>query len=956
MNWNDRFLELVRVGRGTFLMGSTNGEPWETPMRHVAIRGGFFIGKYPITFKQWSVVFPDSLFVAENDQLPVHGITWYEAVAFCEKLSKIERESGILPDGLVYRLPTEAEWEFACRAGTDTEFSFGDSIDATLANFDGEPLKEVGQFAPNAWGICDMHGGVSEWCLDSWDGCSGFELADGGAEDSSVLEPYGRSGELKVVRGGSHICDWFDCRSAFRSGAAPNVKAIIGLRIVLGAPICLEDDMLNDARVVSAPEMVPVSGGSVTVGDTSSEVDGSACDFWDLQYDFMIGKYEVSQREWSSLMGWNPSADFGLDKPVENVSWREAVEFCAALTKYERKFGRLAVSEEYRLPTGREWEYCCRAGTNTPFSFGRIANTAFANFSSGHSFLVGSLIANAWGLHDMHGNVAEWCLDAPTSEDAHGQKRLVKGGSFLSLSYDGRSVSRQWCDSSSFRSDLGFRVVRGPSIDLGLEKVESFELISIEFVDVAPGSFLMGSFDDFPISWPPHRVQITKAFSIGMFPVTQAQYQSVMLQNPSQFAARGLADEFSRPVENVSWDDAVTFCKELTALARRSGRIDKSQEYRLPTEAEWEFACWAGHRSQSLASEVLPITRGSSGCPTCPSESQAANSWGIHGMLGNVWEWCLDGWNGPASLNDAACIDPLWRRSGDRVVRGGSWASADSDCVPYRRRKESRSNKSNQLGFRVVLAKTFEPAADLVVPPTLVAIQPGSVKVGGRLGVDGNGVGRLVTIGYGFRIGMFEVTQEEWVSIMGFNPSRFLGPERPVENVRWEDAMEYCRKLTSWFQKSERLDDDFEFRLPTEVEWEYCCRAGAYSAFAFGSSLPVDGANFESSETVDVGKYSPNAWGLYDMHGNVSEWCLDGWDGVGEVLSSDDGGEHCPELVLQHSLSLPYRVFRGGSYDDDMAFCRSDARGCDDLQMLDFLPGFRVVCAPALPLLKDQGF
>jgi formylglycine-generating enzyme required for sulfatase activity len=205
-----------------------------------------------------------------------------------------------------------------------------------------------------------------------------------------------------------------------------------------------------------------------------------------------------------------------------------------------------------------------------------------------------------------------------------------------------------------------------------------------------------------------------------------------------------------------------------------------------------------------------------------------------------------------------------------------------------------------------------------------------------------------VAISQGFWMGKYEVTQREYEAVMGANPSLYSGdPTRPVEKVSWQDAMNYCSKLTQLQQASAELPEGYVYRLPTEAEWEYACRAGTTTRFSYGD----DPGYFQLGDyawyygnsdatTHPVGGKKPNAWGLYDMHGNVWEWCLDNWAGsfVGGIVTNR---AVLPEGTL--------RVARGGSWLYDPKFCRSANRDnygasnrCSDL-------GFRVVLVPGSP-------
>ena len=219
-----------------------------------------------------------------------------------------------------------------------------------------------------------------------------------------------------------------------------------------------------------------------------------------------------------------------------------------------------------------------------------------------------------------------------------------------------------------------------------------------------------------------------------------------------------------------------------------------------------------------------------------------------------------------------------------------------------------------------------------------------------------------VTISRPFWIGKYEVTQAEYQAVMGTNPSYFKPPNtptydplRPVETVSWNDAMAYCAAVTAQQAALGRVPSGYRYRLPTEAEWEYCCRAGTTTEFHYGPTLVCGQANFAYSDhtnsscsdpggvqTALVGSYVPNAWGLFDMHGNVWEWCLDTWDGTANYPS-------LPVVDPYVGNSPPYRVVRGGSWGSDSDGCRSAYRVRIVPAYRVINRGFRVVLAPVLP-------
>ncbi len=183
----------------------------------------------------------------------------------------------------------------------------------------------------------------------------------------------------------------------------------------------------------------------------------------------------------------------------------------------------------------------------------------------------------------------------------------------------------------------------------------------------------------------------------------------------------------------------------------------------------------------------------------------------------------------------------------------------------------------------------------------------------------------------GFYLGKFEVTQEQYEKVMGKNPSQFKGDKLPVEKVSWNDAVEFCDELN----KKERIPRGWEFALPTEAQWEYACRAGTTTAYSWGDNITPQLANFKDSglnKTVEVGSYSANPWGLFDMHGNVWEWTAD-WHGaypsnsVIDPRGPNDGSD---------------RVYRGGSWTNTGATLRSAYRVNSNPSRRYYSVGFRV--------------
>ncbi|NEQ75864.1 MAG: SUMF1/EgtB/PvdO family nonheme iron enzyme [Okeania sp. SIO2C9] len=192
-----------------------------------------------------------------------------------------------------------------------------------------------------------------------------------------------------------------------------------------------------------------------------------------------------------------------------------------------------------------------------------------------------------------------------------------------------------------------------------------------------------------------------------------------------------------------------------------------------------------------------------------------------------------------------------------------------------------------------------------------------------------------------FFMGKYPVTQAQWEAVMGNNPSRFKGENRPVENVSWNDATEFCQKLSEITGK--------KYSLPSESQWEYACRARTSTPFYFGETITSELVNYDGNypygdatkgkyrqETTDVGIFPPNSFGLYDMHGNVWEWCQDVWHDNYEGAPTDGS-------AWETGGDSNYRILRGGSWYNNSRNCRSARRGYYGADILFNNRGFRIV-------------
>ncbi|MHA1813367.1 MAG: SUMF1/EgtB/PvdO family nonheme iron enzyme [Candidatus Thorarchaeota archaeon] len=596
------------------------------------------------------------------------------------------------------------------------------------------------------------------------------------------------------------------------------------------------------------------------------------------------------------------------------------------------------------------------------------------------------------------------------------------------------------------------------------------DAVPLEMVKIPAGTFMMGSDVLGPDALPreSHEVTITRDFFMGKYPVTQAQWETVMGYNPSYY--RGGPNN---PVEQVSWYDCQEFIHALNEMDLVSG------VFRLPTEAEWEYALGAQTDWHPYVDHYyLSRWRG----PGPPEVGKSLpNPWGLCDMIYHVYQWCYD-WYG--DYPSGPVVDPIGPVSGlYRVYRGGSFGrgtrATDRFAGP------PRDSTGEILGFRLVLSQTplppmptftptptplpgnaygviydahtldpiegavvtisdvstttdetgfyflsRVPGADRVInasavgyipayralsisndvetnipmahgyaesmtvdipglpdgciPLEMVRIPAGTFMMGSPENEEGRGDDEgpqhQVTISRDFYIGMFEVTRAQYHAVMGTNPSYYTDkPNNPVgfffgedyagfnvflSGPRWYDCVRFCNALSRtngltpvyedvYYKSSEEADWNANgFRLPTEAEWEYACRAGTTTRFYWGDSDSEDvmkqycwyrknameqfwtDPHAEEGGTQPVGTKLPNYWGMYDMIGNVYEWCYDWYSDypLGPVV--DPTG---PRRGSE-------RVVRGNNFGSHAFSCRSANRTAIPHPFI--AGGFRVVLSP----------
>ncbi len=830
---------------GSFMMGSPAGEinrGDDENQVQVRISQGFWMGQTEVTQRQWAAVMASNPSQFEGDELPVEQVSWEDAQKFIGKLN----QGGGLPEGWKYALPTEAQWEYACRACRSTAFGFGDSLSSQEANFDGGfpygnavkgsfggKTSLVGSYKPNAWGLYDMHGNVYEWCAD-W-----YAAALEGGTD-----PVGASkGSVLVLRGGSWLDNGDGCRSAKRrksapddrnyfngfrvaavreAGAAPETSPEVAPTLVVPAPVPVD--------LSTTDELIPLEGdtagqsiqleinqgermtfnfcpaGSFMMGSPTSERNRRENENQvqvRISQGFWMGQTEVTQRQWAAVMGSNPSSFKGDGLPVEQVSWEDAQAFIAKLNQSAARLG----GWKYALPSEAQWEYACRAGRNTPFGIGESLSSHEANFDGNYPYgttqkgpylgktaNVGSYAANAWGLYDMHGNVWEWCADW------YGEK--LSGG--------------------------------------------------VDPVGAATGS--------------------------------------------------------NRVFRGGSWTGIAQACR-----------------------AAYRFIFTPGYRDRYLGFRVAAVQAGAT-----------------------------------ASVKETEPLLLTFPAKANMPVQTSVDTSADIN-KSAQTAVDAFANTSKTVPFKNTLGMAFVPAG---TPEVLFSVWETRVKDFEAF-VQETGHDAIGDSLYGASAYTVEKTADgksvEWAQKGGtWKDSGFptqQTDEHPVVCVSYLDAEAFCAWMTTRDRAAGVIPQMASYRLPTDNEWS---QAVGGSEFPWGESFPPSsedgnyigeeamvgalegvlnemvkaGRRDSAARTAPVGMFKENRFGLYDMGGNVSEWCSTWY--IGD-LNDAESKEAFPSLKTAEG-GQTYRVLRGASwYNDDRVRLRSSFRRVGLPMRRDHRNGFRCV-------------
>ncbi len=679
-----------------------------------------------------------------------------------------------------------------------------------------------------------------------------------------------------------------------------------------------------------------------------------------LTKPYYMGVFEVTQKQYELIMGSNPSQYTGDKRPVEQVSYEiiRGMEYGSqwpSTTSVDAQgfmgIIRARTGLGFDLPTEAQWEYACRAGTTSIFNNGGSSENdlkKLGRYSSDTSdgkggfsqhTTVGSYLPNAWGLYDMHGNVREWCLDwfgnlngvfSDPRGASSGENRIIRGGAWNSESGSCKSGNRGNCDPSTSRSDFGFRLSlsRDYPIWEGIISILA-EGDLVEGVSIRLG----GASEGWTLYYTTDGSEPTAASPAYTEPFTLAESATVKVVavNNTLGWATGVSEQRFDLAPPLS----------ITGARAR-------QRYPWNGLVDIDFAL-GGDTSKCYRVSAVAIDRDG----------------GTNLAVRTVWE------DGGAVTNTPLDIAPgthrfVWNASADLPV------GFVADRVAISLRAETINDTALYMVVDLSGGPDAEyyPISYLPDVPeggwtdeyktdkiVLRRVEPGTFVIGcpeWEISRGAFDTAHKVTLTLPYYAGVFEMTQRQWELVKGDRPSYFVNEScymtRPVETIHWA-AIRGNDEGSGWPDNTEVDEDSFiaafraktgnnDFDLPTEAQWEYACRAGTITSFNNGTNVThldyetnadILGRHSQnggdegtcvletesgicdvdaSRGTAKVGSYLPNAWGFYDMHGNVMEQCLDWFQRFTNETAIDPRGPRDGEQYIS-SVGVQ-RVSRGG--------------------------------------------
>ena len=737
----DECPEMVVIPAGSFEMGSPESEEGreddEGPQHEVTIPRAFAVGAYEVTFEEWDACVatggcggyrPDDVDWGRGRR-PVIHVSWEDAQGYVEWLSR--------KTGKQYRLLSEAEWEYAARAGTTTRFSFGDSLSPNDANYDLNIRKTqpVGSYRANGFGLYDMHGNAWEWVQDCWNGSY-----EGAPSNGNVWE-RGDCGR-RVLRGGSWNNHPRYLRAAARQWHFAGFGDVsYGFRVARTLT-ATEESAPPTVRLTASPASIR-RGESATLRWSSTNTESA-------RIDQGIGSVATS-----GSRSVSPTSTTTYRITVTSEDGRTATASArvtvTAAPPPNRAGDPLTPGQPAPFHLGPVDDPTIFVGGGYSYRLDIPANATRVTFSLQPNESVDMGLRVRFGENIARGQDRSWIADYVSRDRSRNNERIVitrssdpplRAGTYY-------AALVLWDTGVVAEGTLTATIETGQS-GQGMAPGEVFYDDCAgcpEMVVIPAGSFEMGSpeneegrEDD---EGPQHEVTIPRAFAVGAHEVTVGEYAAFAVdtgyegetgcwtwtgsewQESQEISWRnpGYSQTGWHPVACVSWEDARAYVRW---LSRKTG-----EEYRLLSEAEWEYAARAGTRTRySFGDAITPndANYGRNIRKTQPVGSYRANEFGLYDMHGNVWEWVQDCQNG--SYAGAPMDGSAWER-GDcsrRVWRGGSWLFNPRVLRAANRGGFVTGGRSYDVGFRV--ARTLTATGESAPPTVRLTASPASIRRG----------------------------------------------------------------------------------------------------------------------------------------------------------------------------------------------------------------------------------
>ena len=954
-------LVLRRIESGTFIMGDDQSD--ET--HRVTLTKPFYCGVFEVTQRQYELVtgerpsyFNNASYYATRPVERVSynmirgssaGVEWpgSSAVDADSFVGKLRAKTGIVE----FDLPTEAQWEFACRAGTTSNYNNGGSSEDDLrllgryaanggsagdGNQNCDPSggsAKVGSYRPNAWGLYDMHGNVSEWCLDWYDNSLSYGLDPKGAP----------SGTHHVVRGGGWDFNAQSCRSASSQSSYPTGSASCdGFRLArTPKPVVSKSVIMHN--------MVQLWEGGPYWADTNIGADEP----WEYGYYFWWGDtvgYKWQSSQWvasdNSVRGFSFIGD-------NCATWAHSLSYLQSMGCVGEDGNLLSGYDAAAAQWGDDWRIPKAS------EFDDLLTLCSWNWTTNNG-VVGYAVTGK-GLYSGNGIF----LPAAGYGDGATTNQIANCGYYWGATADDAAATTPRVSfGATYRNTLSIGRRVGLSIRPVKSMSESPEAFAVTFdANGGAGTTAVSRQQGVALGALPEPMREGYTF-VGWFTTvsdgTQVTASTVVTANATYYA------HWTVKTYTVNFDaNGGTWT---TVVSRQHGEALGTLPE--PTHEGYTFLGWfttVSGGTQVTASTVVT------------AETTYYAHWAVKSYTVN---FDANGGTGTRSVSCeyGAAIGPLpsamregysflgWftAAGGGTQVTASTVVTADAtyyahwkvmmycvvDLSTYIYDTSTKTRRYSVAHYTDPPTSGFNTDEYKTTKLVLRRIEAGTFIMGEN---QSNETHR-VTLTKPFYCGVFEVTQKQYELVMGTNPSSCSFDCRPVEQVSYDDI---CGRQTASgastvsFLDRLRSRTGLNFDLPTEAQWEYACRAGTTSIYYWGDTLDGNYVDIWSSHyyypwttpaASGVGAYLPNAWGLYDMAGNVSEWCLD-WHGhqpTNMYMPSDESYGTDPV----GPSSGRSRVVRGGCFYYGM----DDSRGNTSYFRDSFWPdsgsssiGFRVV-------------